>query len=307
MSTQPERADESSPVLVGIGELLWDCFEDGRRPGGAPANVAYHANQLGLRGLVASRVGTDNLGEELSAFLRAQGLDTRLIQRDPGHATSTVDVHHARTGPAYTIHEDVAWDYLDMPAELVATIDGCAAVCFGTLAQRSTTSRLTIQQCVERARHAWRIYDVNLRPPFFDRAWIEPSLRLCRVVKLNHEELPQIGELLGLASESPPELAAGLRSQFDIELVCVTRGGGGCALYAVDETVDVPGAHVVVADTVGAGDAFTAALSAGLVWGWPLHAIGPFANGVGGLVATRQGAMPEIRAELAALVAKHRP
>jgi fructokinase len=301
------EAPDEKPTLIGIGELLWDCFPQTRRPGGAPANVAFHAGQLGLRGLVLTRIGTDALGDELLRYLTERGLDTRGVTRDPQRPTGTVDVRFEQDGPAYTIHEDVAWDHIPFEPWWEPLLANAAAICFGTLAQRSQTSRDTIHRCIEIAADAWRIYDVNLRPPFFRPDWIERSLHLCRAVKLNHEELPQIARMLAIEAETALDQAAELRRRFAIELVCVTRAAEGCALLSDSESIDVPGRTVDVADSVGAGDAFTAALATGLVWGWPISAIGPFANAVGGLVTTRAGAMPDLRDELASLVTGHRP
>lgn len=298
--------DARRPILVGLGEVLWDCFPDERRPGGAPANVAFHADQLGLCGVVCSRVGTDALGDELCDYLAQQGLGRDHIQRDPDHPTGTVDVHFDNGSPSYTINENVAWDYLTIDDTWRQTLADCAAVCFGTLAQRNEASRVTIEQCLEVASQAWRIYDVNLRPPFYDAPRIEASLHACRVAKLNREELPILADLLALGAGAPPQQAAAVRARYDVELVCMTRGKDGCVLFG-DETVDLPGQRVSVADTVGAGDAFTAGLAAGLVWGWPLAAVARLANAVGGLVASRPGAMPNVRTQLAELVKTHAP
>lgn len=291
-------------TLIGLGEVLWDCFPDRRRPGGAPANVAFHANQLGLQGVVCSRIGTDALGDELNAHLVEHGLSTALIQRDPTHPTSTVDVRLDGDGPAYTIHEDVAWDYLAYSPQLESGVRNCAALAFGTLAQRSPTTRATIQQALTAAEGAWRIYDVNLRPPFVQRDWLRASLARCEVVKLNHEELPTLAEVVARDGRDVVDCAAALRDAFGVRLVCMTRGAAGCVLVSADETVHCVGTPVAVADTVGAGDAFTAGLAAALVWAWPLEIAGRFANAVGGLVASRPGAMPTLDEEFAALRAQ---
>jgi fructokinase len=290
------------PILLGVGELLWDIFPDGRRPGGAPANVAYHARQLGLAGDVCTRVGDDLLGRELLAYLRDNGLTGEFVQVDPEKPTGTVEVHHSATGPSYTIHEDVAWDYLAPTDAILQRAEQAAAISFGTLAQRCEPSRSTIREIAAAAQRAWRIYDINLRPPFFDRAWIDASLKLCNVAKFNHDEAPQLADLLDLSGpRSLDAIAAALRSDFGLDLVAITLGKDGCLLVG-EETMRDAGSSVTVADTVGAGDSFTAGLAYGLVHGWALSQIAALANRVAGLVASRPGAMPDLRAAYADLI-----
>jgi len=287
-------------ILIGVGELLWDCFPDSRRPGGAPANVAYHAAQLGCRARVCSRVGTDAAGDELLAYLAQRGLDTRWIQRDRRHPTGTVIVHAGRPdAPAYSIHENVAWDYLRLSPEWEREFSRADAVCFGTLAQRSSRSRSTIRRALRLADEALLVYDVNLRPPFCKPAWMRASIDVADVVKLNDQEAPPLAELYGLAFTGDlADFARTLLAARELRAVCVTRGAAGCLLAARDEIVDIPGRPVEVVDTVGAGDAFTAALTCGLLERWPLALAAKFANEVGGLVASRAGAMPDLREEL---------
>lgn len=297
------------PTVIGLGELLWDCFADSRLPGGAPANVAFHANQMGCRGLVCSRVGCDPLGDELVAFLRRQGLDTTLIQRDAVHPTGTVTVDVSRPDqPRFTIHENVAWDYLAFETALEASLGQAAAVCFGTLAQRSAVSRATIARAIRSVGPGCLVvYDVNLRQHFFHRDWVEASLRAAHLVKLNAEETVELGRLLDLDSraagrqgsaDSHREFARAIQERFGVRAVCVTRGERGCLLVDGETTVDVPGVEVRVVDTVGAGDAFTAALIAARLRGWSLSSQAAFANAMGALVAGRPGAMPVLRDEI---------
>jgi fructokinase len=296
-----ENAEKT--VVIGVGELLWDCFADSRRPGGAPANVAFHARQLGLDGVICSRVGSDPLGDELVVHLAGRGLETRFIQRDRLHPTGTVTVSTERADhPTYVIHEGVAWDYLRFDQNWSQLFGQAAAVCFGTLAQRCPESRAAIKSGLAVAESALRVYDVNLRPPWCSRELIEDSLRRAQVVKLNADEMVTLTDLLGLGGSGPDGFSQALRDRFGVTLVCVTRGADGCLLSAPDERVDLPGRPVQVADAVGAGDAFTAALTFGLLRGWPLPATARLANEVGALVAGRPGAMPELRDEFAALI-----
>jgi fructokinase len=295
------------PIVIGLGELLWDCFADSRRPGGAPANVAFHAGQLGCRGLVCSRVGRDPLGEELLAFLAGQGLETTLVQRDAAHPTSRVTVDTSRPDqPQFIIHENVAWDYLALETPLEQLLAEAAAVCFGTLAQRSAASRETIQRAIRAVRHGClAVYDVNLRQHFYRRNWVEASLKASQIVKLNAEEVTELDKLLELDSPGPVDFARAVRQQFGVHTVCITRGDHGCLVVGPDETVDDPGRPVRVADAVGAGDAFTAALITARLRGWPLAAQASFANAVGALVASRPGAMPVLREELGRLMSDY--
>ena len=289
-------------VVIGVGELLWDCFADARRPGGAPANVAFHARQLGLRGVVCTRVGADAPGRELIQYLVDRGLETRCVQRDDEHATGLVTVDTSRPDhPIYTIHEDAAWDYAEFDASWAGAFAEAAAVCFGTLAQRSAGSREAISRGLDATAEALRVYDVNLRPPWYTREVIEASLHRATVVKLNAAELETLADLLGLTGHGTADLGRALLDRYAGQLVCITRGKAGCLLVSPDELVDVPGRAVEMVDAVGAGDAFTAGLTCGLLGGWPLEAVGRFANAVGALVASRPGAMPDLRAEFADL------
>lgn len=293
-------------IVVGIGELLWDCFSDRRLPGGAPANVAFHSAQLGMQGFVCSRVGDDDLGRELRGYLQEQRLDTEFVQVDSGHPTGTVtvdtsDVHH----PNYTIHENVAWDHIAFTSELEDLMGRASAVCFGTLAQRDPVSRETIHRALAAAGNALVVYDVNLRQSWYDRDWIERSMHASRIVKLNGDEVGALAKVLGMDSFAPKAFAEDLRRRYGVEIVCVTRAADGCLVLAPDETVDVPGIKVDVVDAVGAGDAFTAATIATVLEGWPLRTAVTFANQVGALVASKAGAMPVLGEELDALWSKY--
>jgi fructokinase len=292
-------SQQDRPIVIGLGELLWDVFADSRRPGGAPANVAFQAQQLGCRGLVASCVGEDEPGDELRAYLGDRGLETGLVQRDADHPTGrvTVDIsdpHH----PRYTIHEDVAWDFLEPEENLMSAARKASAICFGTLAQRSPVSRETIHAVLDAAGpDCLIVFDVNLRQQWYDRERIERSLRQAGIVKLNHEEASALSQMFGFGAQDYRAIAAALQDRFNVDLVCVTRAEKGCLLVNRDGVADVPGRRVDVVDAVGAGDAFTAALIVTQLEGWPLQSAAEFANHVGGLVATRRGAMPELRDE----------
>lgn len=289
-------------AFLGLGELLWDCFPDRRLPGGAPANVAFHAQQLGLSAATVTRVGCDELGDEICQFLKGQGLSLDLVQRDPIHGTGTVTVEPAATGTKYTFKPDSAWDFLEPQPALLQAMRSATAVCFGTLAQRCPVSREAIHACLAATSNdCLIIYDVNLRPPFFEREWIERSLHKARIAKLNDDEVRLLSDMLGANRPDNADFAHWLMDQYSLELVCVTRGATGCLVVSGDEIIDVPGNPVQVVDTVGAGDSFTAALIQTRLAGWPLKRSAEFANRVGALVASRPGAMAVLTDELAAL------
>jgi len=294
-----------SPVVVGLGEVLWDLFPDGRRPGGAPANVAFQANQLGLTGVVMSRVGGDELGREMLSFLRERGLTTDYVQVDPGRPTGTVTVRGTPTGPEFTIHEDTAWDRLGLTPEWETILVTADAVCYGTLGQRSGVSREAIDDCIAAATRSsygrgLMVFDVNLRQQWFSREVVDRSITWADIVKLNEAEVPVVAELLGLPAR-PDEFAAAIFDRNDAWMVCVTRGGEGCLAFTQGESVRVAPERVTVVDTVGAGDAFTAGLIYARLQEWPLEKAARFANAVGGLAASKAGAMPELREEFAGL------
>ncbi|MBN1589879.1 MAG: carbohydrate kinase [Pirellulales bacterium] len=303
---QPSDRPGQPPIVVGLGELLWDRFDDSRRPGGAPANVAFQAGQLGCQGVVCSRVGQDALGDELLAFLASQGLDTQWVQRDPDHPTGTVTVDTSRADhPEYTIHENVAWDFLESSDEWEHLMARAAAVCFGTLAQRSNGSREAIHRALRLAdKTCLIVYDVNLRQQWFDRVTVERSLAASQAVKLNDHEVLVLAELLETESAEPVRFARSLQQRFAVNAVCITRAERGCLVISADEVIDSPGVAIEVADAVGAGDAFTAAWIFGQLRGWPLARQAVFANRVGALVASRSGAMPVLKEEFAQLMAE---
>lgn len=290
MTPQTDR----KPTIVGIGELLWDCFPNSRRAGGAPANVAFHANQFGNTGIICTSVGRDDDGQQLITHCQSNGLSTEYIQRDPDHQTGTVTVDTTRPDhPDYTIHENVAWDHIKWNVALARLAEQADAVCFGTLAQRAPESRATIHAFLQRSK-ALRICDINLRPPWFDDSIIRTSLLQCDVLKLNHEEINMIADTQKLKSQDIASISAALLHQFDLNLICVTQADRGCHFQTPDQQLDVQGRSVNVVDAVGAGDAFTAAMVTGLLRRWPLETTANIANAIGAEVAAHAGAMPKL-------------
>jgi fructokinase len=286
-------------TVVGLGELLRDMLPSGKQLGGAPANFAYITHLLGDVGLPASRVGCDSLGDEALLRLSQLGLSAEFIQRDPKHPTGTVKVKIASDGqPRFDISGPAAWDFLEWSSAWQHLARKADAVCFGSLAQRSTSSRATIRSFLQATRPgAVRIFDVNLRQNFYSSQVLKESMSLATVVKLNHEELPRLMslcELDGRGEGVRDEEAAArhLLSSYGLKLICVTRGEGGSLLVSCAERSEHPGFKVKVADTVGAGDAFTAALVHGYLRGLALDQVNETANKVGAWVATQSGATP---------------
>lgn len=283
-----------SPTIVGLGEVLWDLLPVGKQLGGAPANFAYMANLLGDRGIVASRIGSDALGAELRDALTRLGLDTSFVQSDPVHPTGTVKVEIDRAGqPSYEITESVAWDFLEINREWLLLARQADAICFGSLAQRSPKSRETIRMFLGAARpDAARVFDVNLRQDFYSATVIAESAKLADILKLNDSELPRVMQLLGLVYDEERSSAERLLRATGVKLVCVTRGSRGSLLVDGNASNEHPGSSVPVADAVGAGDAFAAALVHHFLRGSSLTAMNEAANRMGAWVVGQVGATP---------------
>jgi len=285
-------------IIVGLGELLWDLLPAGKQLGGAPANFAFITSLLGDEGIPASRLGQDELGEEALLRLRELALPTAFIQEDANHPTGTVQVEVDAAGqPRFEISESVAWDFLEWTPQWQRLAQQADAVCFGSLAQRSEHSRATIRKFVLASQpNSVRVFDVNLRQNFYTAQILGESMKLATIVKVNHEELPKIMRLFELEHRSEEDSARRLLSLHDLKLVCVTRGNSGSLLVSHDECSEHPGFKVKVADTVGAGDAFTAALVHGYLRRTPLVQVNESANRVGAWVASQSGATPAPKA-----------
>jgi fructokinase len=293
-----DQYDAARPVAVGVGEVLWDLLPGGKQLGGAPANFAYHAQQLGARATIISAVGHDTLGDEILARLAELNIDTSFVTVDGTHPTGTVSVKLDAAGvPSYVIHEDVAWDFLrccDAAYRLRSDI-----ICFGSLAQRNRQSRAAIQDILDHTGRL-KIFDINLRQHYYNRPVIEESLDLADVLKINDEEVATVTCLFDLNSFA--DVRRMLFDRYALDLIAVTRGAKGSVLYPRDgESAEHPGTPATkLVDTVGAGDAFTAALAVGLWRKEPLDRINAAANRLAAFVCTQPGATPPIPAELRA-------
>lgn len=284
-------------TTVGLGELLWDLLPTGKQLGGAPANFAYITSLLGDEGIPASRLGEDTHGHEAIERLTDLGLPAGFIQKDATHPTGMVKVEIDGAGqPRFEICESVAWDFLEWTPQWQKLAADADAVCFGSLAQRSAQSRSTICSFLAATRsNAVRVFDVNLRQNFFTADVLANSMKLATIVKLNHDELPRIMQLFQQEHRSEESSACRLVEMYGLKLVCVTRGDGGSVLATADACSAHPGFRVKVADTIGAGDAFTAALIHEHLYGATLGRMNEVANRVAAWVASQVGATPMVK------------
>lgn len=281
--------------VAGIGELLWDMLPEGKQLGGAPTNFGYHAFHSDCRAFVISAVGADISGDEILERFDDLGLDKSFVQQTGSYPTGTVTVSLDTNGiPAYLIHENVAWDRIAWNISLEALAKEVDAVCFGSLAQRNPESRQTILNFLKSTKpDCLKVFDINLRQAFYSREIILQSLELSDILKLNDDELPVVARLLDLKG-SDEELLSQLMQLFGLKLIALTKGAKGSLLYTKNEQsfMDVP--KVKIADTVGAGDSFTAVLVAGLLQNHDLKKIHEKATQVAAFVCTQKGATPKI-------------
>lgn len=300
-------------VVVGLGELLWDMLPEGARLGGAPANFAVMAGRLGDRAVVASRVGADALGEEARRTLELLPVDSALVQCDTEFATGTVTVAFKDGEPEYTIHEPAAWDRLSLTPEWQELAQRADAVCFGTLAQRADAARGTVLGFLDATRpECVRVFDVNLRAPFWSGEVLREALGRTTILKLNAGELRYVLMGTGVCphpAEMPDEEALlrgaeRLLERYPVKLVCVTLGARGSLLVTRNGQDRHAGLATRVKDTVGAGDAFTAALTHYYLEGTPLAVLNEAGNRWGAWVASQAGGMPAMRAETLKRVAR---
>ncbi|SMB99328.1 PfkB domain protein [Hymenobacter roseosalivarius DSM 11622] len=278
--------------IACFGEMLWDVLPTGKQPGGAPLNVAVHLHNFGLDAQVISRVGHDDLGTELLAFVESKGISTRYVQRGETHLTGVVKANVSDSMEVtYQIVKPVSWDYIQYDAALSELVETADAFVFGSLAARHAPSRETLYRLLQRA--PLKVFDVNMRPPHYSRDVVTYLLRQADVVKLNHHEL---AEIMGWFGVSPAEETAlrWLAERFQLRAVCVTKGADGAALWVGEQLYRSPGIAVQVQDTIGSGDAFLAALLRGWLAGQSPADYLAFACAAGSLVATFQGATPAI-------------
>ena len=278
-------------IIVGLGELLCDCLPEGRKIGGAPANFAFHASQFGYESWAVSAIGNDALADETVAALDANGLNHALPRVD--FPTGQVQVSLDEAGVAtYDIREGSAWDNIPFTPELETLARRSRAICFGSLAQRSETSRRTIYRFLETApADCMRIFDINLRQNFYNKEIICESLKRCNVLKINDEELVIIGRMFGYPGLDVENKCWLILGKYDLDMLILTCGINGSYVFSKGSMSYFETPNVEVADTVGAGDSFTGSFVASVLSGKPVAEAHRIAVNVSAYVCTQAGAM----------------
>lgn len=285
-------------LVVGMGEALWDMLPEGKKLGGAPANFAYHVSQLGLDSCVVSAVGDDVLGKEILATFKEKKV-RNMIETVP-YPTGTVQVTLDAEGvPQYEIKEGVAWDNIPYTPELKALAAETKAVCFGSLAQRSVVSRNTINRFLDDMpkEGTLRIFDINLRQNFYSKDVLCNSFKKCNILKINDEELVTVSRMFGYPGIDLQDKCWILLAKYDLKMLILTCGVNGSYVFVPGSVSFVETPKVKVADTVGAGDSFTAAFVASILKGKSVSEAHRMAVDVSAYVCTQNGAMPELPAE----------
>ncbi len=286
--------------VVGMGEALWDVLPEGRQIGGAPANFAYHVSQFGLESRVVSAVGNDKLGQEIHQVFAARNLQG-VVSTVP-YPTGTVQVTVDDSGvPCYEIKEGVAWDNILFTPQLAELARNTRAVCWGSLAQRSIVSRETIARFIDtmpEGEGILKIFDINLRQNFYTREVLTESLHRCNVLKINDEELVTVSRLFGYPGIDLQDKCWILLAKYNLKMLILTCGVNGSYIFTPGKVSFVETPRVEVADTVGAGDSFTATLVASLLQGKSVREAHERAVKVSAYVCTQVGAMPQLPPEL---------
>ena len=283
-------------TVVGMGEALWDMLPEGKKIGGAPANFAYHVSQFGLDSYVVSAVGEDELGTEILANFREKKLGCR-IERVP-YPTGTVQVQLDGNGvPCYDIREGVAWDNIPFTLALESLARQTCAVCFGSLAQRSVVSCETINRFLDTMPDGpgrYKIFDINLRQGFYTKDTLCNSMRKCNILKINDEELVTVSRMFGYPGIDLQDKCWILLAKYNLKMLILTCGVNGSYVFTPGEVSFVETPKVEVADTVGAGDSFTAAFVASILKGLPIPDAHKIAVETSAFVCTQNGAMPAL-------------
>jgi len=282
--------------VVCFGEVLWDNFKDGKKPGGAPMNVALHLFKNAVNPGLISSIGKDEYGEELLNYLETEGISTVHVQQHKTLPTGIVEVNLDENRQAtYTIVKPVAWDEIEINKDLEELVKNSDAFLFGSLACRSKTSRSTLFKLLSFA--TFKVLDLNLRYPHYTDSLIKDLLTKCDLLKLNEDELQVIKKLFALPEEKPEELISSLAGKINIKTICVTLGEEGAIIWHKENIYRHKGYKVTVADTVGAGDAFLATLLSGILKNHPINITLEKACAAGALVASKPGANPDYSME----------
>jgi fructokinase len=282
--------------IAGIGDILWDCFPEGRKIGGAPANFAYYMKQFGFESLMISAVGEDELGAEIHETLDRIGLDHVLQTVD--YPTGSVMIELDENGiPTYRIIENVSYDNISYTEQIDQIAKKCTVLCFGTLAQRNSVSRDSIRrflQAMPQTDETYKVFDINLRQNFYDKDIVAESLRLCNVFKVNDEELAVVKDMFGYSGDDDQEVCRQILSDWDLKYLILTCGTSGSYVYADGEESFLPTPEVEVADTVGAGDSFIGTFMALILKGATVQEAHKLAVAVSAYVCTQYGGMCQI-------------
>ncbi|MDY4780356.1 MAG: carbohydrate kinase [Sodaliphilus sp.] len=289
-------------IVVGMGEALWDVLPEGKKIGGAPANFAYHVSQFGLPSCVVSAIGDDALGKEIIENFTSKGLD-QLIAEVP-YPTGTVQVEIDQTGiPLYDIKENVAWDNIPYTEHLDALAKRTKAVCFGSLAQRNVVSRETINHFLDtmpKDDDSLIVFDVNLRQGFYNKEILCKSMQNCNILKINDEELITVSRMFGYPGIDLQDKCWILLGKYNLKMLILTCGINGSYVFTPGNVSFQPTPKVEVADTVGAGDSFTAAFIASILKGKSVTEAHSIAVKTSAYVCTQKGAMPVLPPEYTA-------
>ncbi|GHV15724.1 fructokinase [Bacteroidia bacterium] len=281
-------------TIVGLGEILWDIFPERKVMGGAPANFAYHVSQFGYNGYTVSAIGEDLLGKEILDCLAEKGLNYLIETTD--YPTGTVNVKLNNKGvPEYEICENVAWDNISFTAKTENLAKNTNTVSFGSLAQRNSVSRETIKKFLAcMPENSLKIFDINLRQHFYSKELIHESLLLSNMLKINDEEVILVAQLYGYKEDNEQDICKRLLEEYNLDIIVLTKGTDGSFVFTQKETSYQPTPKVHVADTVGAGDSFTAAFVASYMRGQRLTDAHQLAVEVSAYVCTQHGAMPKL-------------
>lgn len=283
-------------LVVGMGEALWDVLPEGKKIGGAPANFAYHVSQFGLPSCVVSAVGDDDLGREIIENFTAKGL--KQLIADVPYPTGTVQVEIDQSGvPQYEIKENVAWDNIPYTERLESLAERTTAVCFGSLAQRNVVSRNTINRfldVVSRNEENLIVFDVNLRQGFYNKEILCNSMKRCNILKINDEELVTVSRMFGYPGIDLQDKCWILLGKYNLKMLILTCVINGSYVFTPGNVSFQPTPKVEVADTVGAGDSFTAAFISSVLKGKSVSEAHSLAVRTSAFVCTEKGAMPTL-------------
>jgi len=285
-----------SSTVVAFGEALWDLLPTGPVLGGAPLNFAYRVHALGHPSIIVSRLGKDDFGQKAREQIVTLAMDDTGLQCDDTYPTGTVEIYFDEDkNPDYTIIENVAYDYIEFSDTLANIVEHADCLCFGTLAQRHTVSRRTLQRLLSKFSGKFRLLDINLRKNCYSTETIESSLQQANILKLNDEEIAILVDLLGLQGNSAPDQVENLLKHAGLEYCVVTLGERGAfALSRRGEKIYVPGYHVNLVDPCGSGDGFTAGFIHALLGGRSLNQACRLGNALGAMVAQQEGATQPI-------------